>query len=96
MPSSGVAGSYDRFIPSFVRNLHTVFHNGCISSQLLPPTVPFSPTVYSLQLQLLPPTVPFSPHPLQNLLLVDFFDDGHTDWCEVTPHCTFDLHVSNN
>jgi len=25
-----------------------------------------------------------------------FFDDGHSDWCEVTPHCSFDLHFSNN
>ena len=25
MPSNGIAGSYDRFIPMFLRNLHTVF-----------------------------------------------------------------------
>ena len=25
-----------------------------------------------------------------------FFDDGHSDWCEVIPHCGFDLHFSNN
>ena len=30
--------------------------------------------------------VPFSPH-LQQLLFVDFFDDGRSDWCEVIPHC---------
>jgi len=24
------------------------------------------------------------------------FDDGHSDWCEVIPHCSFDLHFSNN
>ena len=24
-----------------------------------------------------------------------FFDDGHTDWCEVVSHCSFDLHFSN-
>ena len=23
---------------------------------------------------------------------VDFFDDGHSDKCEVMPHCSFDLH----
>ena len=23
-------------------------------------------------------------------------DDGHADWCEVIPHCSFDLHFSNN
>ena len=24
------------------------------------------------------------------------FDDGHFDWYEVIPHCSFDLHFSNN
>ena len=24
------------------------------------------------------------------------FDDGHSDWYEVTPHCRFDLHFSNS
>ena len=25
-----------------------------------------------------------------------FFDDGHSDWCEVISHCSFDLHFSSN
>ena len=25
-----------------------------------------------------------------------FFDDGHSNWCEVVPHCGFDLHFSND
>ena len=24
------------------------------------------------------------------------FDEGHSDWCEVISHCSFDLHFSNN
>ena len=29
MPSRGMAGSYGRFIPSFLRNLQPIFHNSC-------------------------------------------------------------------
>ena len=28
MPSSGIAGLYGGFIPSFLRNLHTILHSG--------------------------------------------------------------------
>ena len=31
MPRSGIAGSYGGFGPSFSKNLHAVFHKGCIS-----------------------------------------------------------------
>ena len=40
--------------------------------------------------------LPFSPHPLQHLLFLELFDNGHSDPCEVISHCSFDLHFSNN
>ena len=36
--------------------------------------------------------VPFPLYPLYLRL----FNKGHSDWCEVTPHCSFDLQFYNN
>ena len=33
-------------------------------------------------------------HTLSAFIVCRHFDDGHSDWCEVISHCSFDLHFS--
>ena len=35
-------------------------------------------------------------HTLSSIIVCRFLHDGHSDQCEVIPHCSFDLHFSNN
>ena len=39
-----------------------------------------------------------SPSPAPSLVFIigGLFDDNHSDWCKVIPHCCFHLHYSNN
>ena len=80
MPSSGIIGSHGGFTLSFLRNFHLVLHS-----------------VYQFTF---PPTVQEGSHfstPSPAFIVCRFlFDNGHSNWCEVVPHRSFDLHFSNN
>ena len=56
MHSSGIAESYDDFIPRFLSSLHTIFHSGCVNLD--------SHQQWKRD--------PISPHPFQYSLFADF------------------------
>ena len=60
LPRSGIAGSYGDFIPSLLRNLHTVFDSGCIN-------------LHSHQQC---KSVPFFSTPSPTFIVCRLFDDG--------------------
>ena len=80
MPSSGIARSYGSFIPGF---LLRDLHTILKSGYI---------NLYSHQQC---KRVSFYLYSLQHLLFV-ILDDGRSYQCEVVPHCSFDLHFSNN
>jgi len=80
MPRSGIAGSYGGFFLVFFKESPY-----CLPQWLYQFTFP--PTVQEHSL--------FS-KPSSAFIVCRLFDDGHTDWCDVISHCSFDLHFSNN
>ena len=80
MPRTEFAGSYAGLNPSFLRNLHAIFHSGYVN-------------LHSYQQC---SGVPFSPYPFQHLLFVDFWTMAILTGVRWKSHCSFDLHFSNN
>ena len=80
MPRSGIAGSYGGFIPSFLKECP--YHLPYWLYQFT-----FPPTVQELF---------FFSTTSPAFTVCRLFDDGHSDWCEVISHCSFDFHFSNN
>ena len=74
MPSSGIAGFYCSFIPSFLRI--SILFSIVVVSVCIPTS--------SVQ------GFPFS-SPSPAFIVCRLFDDGHSDQCEMIPHCGFDL-----
>ena len=78
--SSGIAGSYGSFIPSFFKK--SPYH---LPYQLYQFTFP--PTVEKHSLFFTPSSA---------FIVCRLFDDGHSNQCEAISHCSFNLHFSNN
>ena len=82
LPRIGISVPYGVCIFSFLRSIHTAHMAASI----------YFATGSGKQYK----RVLFSPTASSTFIVSEFSDDGHCDQCEVIPHCSFDLHFSNN
>ena len=82
IPRNGISGLYGNCILKiqFLKNIHTVLHSGFYRFTF-PPTMLEGPLL----------SIPFPA-----FIVCRLFDDGHSDQCEVIPHCSFHLHFYDN
>ena len=87
MLQSEVRKRQTSYINTYIWNLFPIFKGSpyCASQRLYQFTFP--PTVQEGSL-------PSTSSPA--FVVCRFFDDDHSDWCEVISHCSFDLRFSNN
>ena len=84
MVRNGIARSYGSPMFSLLKNFHIVFQKTIWKSWLHQLT--FAPTAQEDSLFSTSSSV---------FIICRLFNDGHSDWCEVVPYCTFDVHFSN-